>query len=85
MLDELEEIKIGVAYESPTSRYDHSMPASQDEMAACTVEYISLPGWQQSIEVRARDTTERERKRGRDGDKGRKDIVVQTTRKHLRA
>eukprot|EP00043_Microstomoeca_roanoka_P015911 m.160118 g.160118 ORF g.160118 m.160118 type:complete len:429 (-) comp16355_c0_seq2:256-1542(-) len=50
VLDNLAEIKIGVKYTSPSAEFVSSMPASQEEMAACEVEYITVPGWQQSIE-----------------------------------
>ena len=51
VLDELETIRIGVAY-----RHDgtvlKSMPAAQSILTEVKVDYIEMPGWQQNTEVR---------------------------------
>eukprot|EP01147_Barroeca_monosierra_P001428 gene1428-4589_t len=56
VLDGLSEIKIGVAYETKAvstldpQRYVYSMPASQEELFGCSVEYITLPGWKENTQ-----------------------------------
>lgn len=45
ILDELKEIKVGVAYNTPTAK-GISMPSTIDELAKVTVEYQTFPGWE---------------------------------------
>ncbi|TPX72714.1 adenylosuccinate synthase [Spizellomyces sp. 'palustris'] len=48
VLDQLPEVKIGVAYIYEGKRLD-SFPADLRVLENCTVEYETLPGWQQDI------------------------------------
>lgn len=48
VLDDLEEIKIGVEYEHQ-GRILTSFPADLDTLKEINVKYITLPGWKQSI------------------------------------
>ncbi|KND01761.1 adenylosuccinate synthase [Spizellomyces punctatus DAOM BR117] len=48
VLDQLPEVKIGVAYIYEGKRLD-SFPADLRVLEKCTVEYETLPGWQQDI------------------------------------
>ncbi|XP_049878170.1 adenylosuccinate synthetase [Pectinophora gossypiella] len=50
VLDTLKEIKIGVAYKLNGKRIDY-FPSSMAELSNIEVEYITLPGWAQSIEA----------------------------------
>ena len=53
ILDTLPEVKVGAHYLLDGVRLDH-FPASTAELARVEVEYITVPGWQQSTEnVRA--------------------------------
>lgn len=49
ILDTLKEIKIGVAYKLKGKKIDH-FPSSLTELNNIEVEYITVPGWQCSIE-----------------------------------
>jgi len=48
VLDGLSELKIGVAYKKNGIKLDH-YPSCQEEMKDIEVEYITLPGWKESI------------------------------------
>jgi len=48
VLDELDEIKIGVGYQLDGKPLE-SFPADLDILEKATVEYMTLPGWKQSI------------------------------------
>lgn len=55
VLDELEEIKIGVAYEVEGTRLE-DMPAAADELGLCRPVYETHPGWQCStVGMRSRE------------------------------
>ncbi|RMJ27079.1 hypothetical protein PHISP_02027 [Aspergillus sp. HF37] len=46
ILDDFDEIKVGVAYVLPDgTRHDSSYPASPDLLQQASVEYVTLPGW----------------------------------------
>jgi adenylosuccinate synthase len=46
ILDDFDEIKVGVAYVLPDgTRLDSSYPASPELLQQVTVEYVALPGW----------------------------------------
>lgn len=47
ILDEFDEVKIGMAYSIDGKKIDY-FPASQSALAKVEVEYITLPGWKQS-------------------------------------
>ncbi|CAE7900021.1 unnamed protein product [Symbiodinium sp. KB8] len=50
VLDDLDEIRIGVGYKINGQRLPYgAMPAQLDELAAVEVEYETLPGWKTSI------------------------------------
>lgn len=49
ILDTLSEIKIGVAYKQNGEVLDH-FPGSISDLGKVEVEYVTLPGWQQSTE-----------------------------------
>lgn len=46
VLDELPELKIGIAYRLPDGRRLRSFPASLDVLRDIQVEYVTMPGWQ---------------------------------------
>ena len=48
VLDELEEIKIGYAYELDGKEIDY-IPGSNEDYESVKVKYITLPGWKQDI------------------------------------
>ena len=46
ILDDFDEIKVGIAYILPDgTRVDNSFPASAEELEKVQVEYVTLPGW----------------------------------------
>merc|ERR1711997_278726 len=47
ILDQLEEIKIGVAYKKNGKAMDH-FPSSEQDFEGIEVEYVTLPGWKSS-------------------------------------
>ncbi|XP_055314841.1 adenylosuccinate synthetase [Sitodiplosis mosellana] len=49
ILDTLKEIKVGIAYTQNGKSLDH-FPGSISDLGKVQVEYITLPGWQQSTE-----------------------------------
>ncbi|KAK8720029.1 hypothetical protein OTU49_013613 [Cherax quadricarinatus] len=49
ILDELEEIKIGVGYLKNGEKIEH-FPANMGELEDITVEYITMPGWMQDTD-----------------------------------
>ncbi|XP_038206434.1 adenylosuccinate synthetase [Zerene cesonia] len=49
ILDNLEEIKVGVAYKLNGKKIDY-FPSSMTELSAVEVEYVTLPGWACSTE-----------------------------------
>jgi len=48
ILDQLEEIKIGVSYKKNGKAMDH-FPSSEQDFEGIEVEYVTLPGWKSSI------------------------------------
>lgn len=49
VLDDLDEIKVAVAYTTASGQRFDSVPGSLEDFAACTPVYESLPGWKQSL------------------------------------
>lgn len=50
VLDQLETIKVGVAYHLNGKPMESYFPADLDELAKVEVQYVELPGWKTSIE-----------------------------------
>ncbi|KAM0787603.1 hypothetical protein ACM66B_003671 [Microbotryomycetes sp. NB124-2] len=50
VLDQLETIKVGVAYHLNGKPLESYFPADLDQLAQVEVQYVELPGWKQSIE-----------------------------------
>lgn len=48
VLDELESIQVAVAYKLKGQKLDH-FPARLEDLAMVEVEYVTLPGWKQSL------------------------------------
>lgn len=49
MLDGLDEIKVGVAYDVDGRRYASTVPAEIPALERAKVEYETLPGWKSDI------------------------------------
>ncbi|KAK4056791.1 Adenylosuccinate synthase [Microbotryomycetes sp. JL221] len=50
VLDQLDTIKVGVAYHLNGKPLESFFPADLDELAKVEVQYVEFPGWKQSIE-----------------------------------